>query len=163
MDCETIKSCLCQASWIEYTTLTATICAVIAAGSAFFSYRLSRSINDAIKSDEVVIASKIQHPELKEKEHSKSVLYFTLLNKSQRKASITSLKVFDHKNNEIDVEWSNSIDTLGNVQNSTGVLVLKDSVEVFIRRNDGDSYNFPTTVRIKHSFHENELVITYNP
>jgi len=162
MDCETIKTCLNQMRWIDYTTLIAATSAVIAAVSAFFSYRLSQKIYDEIKSDEVVIASKIQHPELNEPDHSKSVLYFTLLNKSHRKVSITSLKAFDRKGNEIPIEWSDSIDKLGNIQNSTGLLGLKDSVEIFIRRNDGESY-FITNICIKHSFDENELTLTYTP
>ena len=162
MDCETIKTCLNQMRWIDYTTLLATISAVIAAVSAFFSYRLSKNIYDEIKSDEVIVASKIQHPEMNEPDHSKSVLYFTLLNKSHRKVSITSLKAFEKNGNEIPIKWSASIDRLGNIQNPTGLLGLKDSRELFIRRNDGERY-FITNIHIKHSFNENELVLIYNP
>jgi len=163
MDCETIKAGLNQMRWIDFTTLLATISAVIAAGSAFFSHRLSQKIYDGIKSDEVVFASKIQHPELGEHDYAKSVLYFTLLNKSHRKATITSLKSFDHKGNEIDIKWSDSIDHLGNIQHPAGLLGLKDSIEIFIRRSDGESYNFPTTIILKHSFAEKELELTYTP
>jgi hypothetical protein len=162
MDCEVLKSCLGQLRWIDYTTLIATIAAITAAVSAFFSYKLSKKIYDEIKSDEVVVASKIQHPELNENEHSKCVLYFTLLNKSHRKVSITSLKAFDRNGNEIPTKWSDSIDELGNIQNPTELLGLKDSAEIFIRRNDGESY-FITNIRIKHSFNENELALTYTP
>tara|TARA_R110001592_G_scaffold363017_1_gene679320 strand:- start:3559 stop:4047 length:489 start_codon:yes stop_codon:yes gene_type:complete len=162
MDCEIIKICLNQMNWIDYTTLIATIAAIIAAVSAFFSYKLSKKIYDEIKSDEVVVASKVQHPELNENEHSKGVLYFTLLNKSHRKVSITSIKAFDKKGEEIPIQWSDSIDKLGNIQNPTGLLGLKDSTEIFIRRNDGESY-FITNFSLKHSFNENELVLTYTP
>lgn len=149
-------------TWIDYTTLTATIAAIIAAVSAFFSYKLSKKIYDEIKSDEVVVASKIQHPEMNENEHSKCVLYFTLLNKSHRKVSITSIKAFDRAGNEIPIKWSGSIDKFGNIQNPTGLLGLKDSAEIFIRRSDGEDY-FITNFRLKHSFNENELVLTYTP
>ncbi len=46
MASETIQACLDHASWVNYATLVATVCAVIAAGSAFFSYRLSKNIYD---------------------------------------------------------------------------------------------------------------------
>jgi len=162
MDCETIKTCLNQMRWIDYTTLLATVSAVIAASSAFFSHRLSKNIYDEIKSDEVVFASKIQHPDLHEHEHAKSVLYFTLLNKSHRKATITSLQAFENNGDEVDIKWSDSIDHLGNIQQPTGLLGLKDSAEIFIRRTDGGSY-FITTIRIKHSFDENGLELIHTP
>jgi len=162
MDCEIIKDFLNDLSKVNITTLIATVSAVIAAVSAFFSYRLSKRIYDEIKSDEALVASKLQHPDLQEHDHSKSVLYFTLLNKSHRKVTITSIKAFDSKNKEIEIMWSSSIDSLGNIQNPTGLLGLKDSTEIFIRRNDGESY-FITTFHIKHSFDETELVLTYTP
>ncbi|MDO6565376.1 hypothetical protein Q4488_18550 [Amphritea sp. 1_MG-2023] len=161
MDCEIIKDFLSDISKVNIATLIATVSAVIAAASAFFSYRLSKRIYDEIKSDEALVASKLQHPNLQEYDHYKSVLYFTLLNKSHRKVTITSIKAFDRKNNEIEIKWSSSIDSLGNIKNSTGLLGLKDSTEIFIRRNDGESY-FITTFHIKHSFDETELVLDYS-
>lgn len=162
MDCETIKACFNQLGWADYATITASIAAVIAAGSAFFSYRLSKNIYDEIKSDETLISSTIQHPSLAVPQHDQSVIYFTLLNKSHRKASITSLKVFDSKGQKIEVKWSDSTDNLGNIQNPTGLLGLKDSVNIFIRRNDGEKFE-ESKIFIKHTFSNAELELTFNP
>jgi len=165
MDCEIINACLDHVKSIDYTTIFAAISVVIAAIAAcfaIFSYRLSKKIRDEIKSDEVLVASKILHPDLNERDHAQCVIYFTLLNKSHRKASITSLKAFDTKGSEIPVEWSDSIDRLGSIQNPTGLLGLKDSTEIYIRKNDGEGY-FITTIRIKHSFNEAGLELTYFP
>ena len=162
MDFEQIKIFLSGLSLVDSLTIIATLTAILAAVSAFYSYRLSKQIYDEIKSDETILASRVQHPDLKEYDHSKCVLYFTLLNKSQRKASITSIRVLDRQGKEIDVNWSDSIDSLGNIQSPTGLIALKDSTEIFLRRNDGKSF-FIVNIIIKHSFSDEELVIKYEP
>jgi len=147
---------------VDTLTFLATSAAIFAAVSAFYSYRLSKRIYDEVKSDESILASRIQHPELEEYDPSKCVLYFTLLNKSHRKVSITSLKAYERNGDEIEIKWSDSIDSLGNIQNPTGLLGLKDSKEIFIRRNDGQSF-FIVTIHIKHTFSDEELVLNYEP
>lgn len=146
----------------DYATVIAAISAVIAAVSASLSYRLSKKIYDEIKSDEVVVVSKIQHPELNEADHKKSVLYFTVFNKSHRKVSITNLRATDRDGKNIPIKWSTSIDHLGNIENPTGLVGLSDSKEIYIRRNDGESY-FITKIFLKNSFQKNELELTYEP
>lgn len=162
MDCEAITACIDQTRWVDYATLLATVSAVIAAVSAFFSYKLSKNIYDEIKSDETLVASDIHHPGLSEPDHDNSVIYFTLLNKSHRKASITNLKVFDNKQKQIDVKWSDSIDKLGNIQNPSGLLGLKDSSNIYIRRNDGEKF-YAAKIFIKHTFSDKELELTFDP
>jgi len=160
MDYELIRICLSKMGLAEYATVIASISAVIAAVSASFSYRLSKKIYDEIKSDEVVVVSKIQHPELKEADHKKSVLYFTIFNKSHRKVSITKLRATDTDGNNIPIKWSTSIDQHGNIENPTGLVGLSDSKEIYIRRNDGESY-FITKFFLKNSFQKNEIELIY--
>jgi hypothetical protein len=162
MDCEAITACIDQTRWVDYATLLATISAVIAAVSAFFSYQLSKNIYDEIKSDETLVASDVHHPRLGEPDHENSVIYFTIFNKSHRKASITNLKVFDNNQKKIDIEWSDSIDKLGNIQNPSGLLGLKDSSNIYIRRNDGETF-YDAKIFIQHSFSDRELELTFDP
>lgn len=162
MDCESIKQCIGQAPWVDVATAIAAFAAIVAAASAFLSYRLSKNIYDEIKSDEVVIPGPLHHPGLRIKAHDDCVLRCTLFNKSKRKAYINSVKAFDKNQAPIEISWSDSMDDLGNIQNATGMLGLEDSLNLVLRRNDGESFS-TTTLRIKHSFRPDELVISYVP
>ena len=100
MDCESIQRCISQVSLANVATAIATLAAVVAAASAFLSYRLSKNIYDEIKSDEIIIAGPLHHPGLHVKEHDDCVLLCTLFNKSKkRKAYINSVKALDQNNN----------------------------------------------------------------
>lgn len=162
MSCATIQQCLSEVTWIDYSTLTATIAAIVAAASAYFSYTLSKRIYNEIKSDEVIIAGHLHHPGLQDQAHNDCVLRCTLLNKSQRKAYINEVKVFDQSGNQIPITWSSAIDHLGNILNPTGLLGLKDSVDLVIRRNDGKEF-LNSTVQIKHSFNSNAIELQFDP
>jgi hypothetical protein len=162
VDCELIKQCVGQASWVDVATAIATFAAIAAAASAFLSYRLSKNIYDEIKSDEAVIAGPLHHPGLRTREHDDCVLRCTLFNKSKRKAYISSVKAFNNNQEPIEITWSDSMDDLGSIQHATGMLGLRDSLNLVLRRNDGESFS-TTTVRIKHSFSPDELEISYVP
>ena len=162
MDCEAIKACLDQMSWIDYATLVATIAAIIAASSAFFSYRLSKNIYDEIKSDETIIAGELHHPGLQVAEHDQSVLRCTLLNKSHRKSFISSVRAYGKDGEEIPITWSSSIDNLGNIINPTGLLGLEDSIELYLRRNDGEEFK-ECDVHVKHSYSDKLLQLNFEP
>lgn len=162
MDCELIRQCINHASWVNLATAVAAIAAIVAAASAFFSYRLSKDIYKEIKSDEVVIAGPLHHPGLRVKNHDDCVLRCTLFNKSKRKTYISSVEAFDQKGTPIEITWSDSIDELGNIQNPTGLLGLENSVNLVLRRNDGKSFG-ETVVRMKHSFSSDVIDILFEP
>lgn len=162
MDYETIPECLCQTSWVDLTTAMAGIAAILAAVSAFNSYRLSKRIYDEIKSDEVVIAGPLHHLGLFDPEHDQSVLRCTLFNKSRRKAYISSVKAFDENGQSIEIKWSDSADKLGNIVNPTGLIGLENSVNLILRRNDGKSFG-ETVVSVSHSFSSEVLDIVFEP
>ena len=133
MDCESIRQCLSQASWIEVATAIAAFSAILAAVSAFLSYRLSKGIYDEIKSDEVVIAGPLGHPGLPLREHNDCVLRCTLFNKSKRKTYISSVEASDQNGTTIEITWSDLIDEIGNIQNPTGLLGLENSINTDFR------------------------------
>jgi hypothetical protein len=162
MDCELIRQCINQASWVNLATAIAAFAAIIAAACAFLSYRLSNDIYKEIKSDEVVIAGPLHHPDLREPKHSDCVLRCTLFNKSKRKTYISSVEASDSKGLPIKITWSGSMNELGSIQNPTGLLGLENSVNLVLRRNDGKSFE-KTVVCIKHSFSSKVIDVTYDP
>ncbi|MBF6647467.1 hypothetical protein [Methylobacter sp. BlB1] len=163
MENEITKQCVEAISSSEmYTAIASASAAVVAAALAFFSYLLSKKIYDEIKSDEEVIAGPLVHPGLANREHDKCLLMFTLFNKSKRKTHIDSIKAFDSKGDEIEATWSTRIDNVGNIQDPTGLIGVIDNVNVFIRRNDGEKFD-KTTLKIRHSFSDVSLVVTFEP
>jgi len=162
MNCELIRQCIDQAFWVNGATAVAAFSSIVAAASAFMSYRLSKGIYDEIKSDEVVIAGPLNHPGLDVKDHDNCVLRCTLFNKSKRKTYISSVEASDQNGTIIEISWSDSIDRLGNIQNPTGLLGLENSVNLLLRRNDGESFG-KTVVRVKHSFSSDVLDILFDP
>jgi hypothetical protein len=162
MDRELIQQCLNQVSWVNVATAIAAFAAIVAAASAFLSYRLSKGIYDEIKSDEVIIAGPLHHPGLRIPAHDDCVLRCTLFNKSKRKTYINLVEASDLKSTPIEITWSDSIDELGNIQNPTGLLGLENSVNLVLHRNDGKSFD-KTVVRIKHSFSSDVIEILFDP
>jgi len=139
-----------------------TVAVIIAAISALGSYLLSKKIYDEITSDETLIVGELHHIGLREPEHNKSVLRCTLFNKSKRKAYIDSVKAYENNGNEVDVKWSNSCDEFGNIQNPTGLLGIIDSINLVIRRNDGEAF-FYTKIIIKNSFSSDGIEVDFEP
>lgn len=157
-----IKLSLSQIYWGDMATALAAFAAILAAISAFLSYKLSKSIYDEIKSDEIIIAGPLHHPGLAVPQHDDCVLRCTLFNKSKRKTYIKSVETTDQKGTPLEITWSDSIDELGNIQNPTGLLDLENSVNLVLRRNDGKSFE-ETAVYVRHSFSSNILVIKFDP
>lgn len=144
--------------WIVIATSTA----IIAAVSAYLSYRLSRRIYDEIKSDEVIIPGPLHHIGLRNQDHDKCVLRCTLFNKSKRKAYVSSVEAFDSKKSKIKITWSNKHNEYGEILDPTDLLGVEDSVNLVMRRNDGEAFE-KTNVRIKHSLSSDKIELTYDP
>jgi hypothetical protein len=159
---EAVLQCANASIWADVSIAIAASAAIVAAVCAYFSYRLSKRIYDEIRSDEVIIPGPLHHPGLRLPEHDNSVLRCAVFNKSQRKAYINSVEAFDSKNSKIEVTWSDGIDNLGNILNPTGLLGVTDSVNLLMRRNDGQEFG-KTTVFIRHSFSSKKIKILYDP
>lgn len=117
--------------------LIAVSASIFAAGCAYYSYRLSKSIYDEIKNDEVIIVGRLHHPGLTAKEHGNCVIRCGVFNKPPRKAYISGVKALDQNLDQFNVTWSSSISEVGEILKPTGLLGIKDSIEIYIRRNDG--------------------------
>lgn len=133
--------------------------AVVAAASAYQSYRLSRKIYDEIKSDEVIIFGPLHRPQ-GDPRYMKSVLQCTLFNKSHRKAYVGLVEAFDEKGEKIPITWSDSMNHLGNMENPTGLIGFQDSLNLVMRRNDAKEFDI-ATIHIKHSFSPDIVELSY--
>jgi len=137
--------------------LTTAISTLAASISSYVTYRTWR---DA-KSDERLLVSSLQHPELRNHEHSKSVLWCLLLNKSKRKVEILNVSAYDNKNESIRITWSNKINDLGSPQNPSSLIGVVDSEYLFMRRSDGKDFNF-CKLEIHHSFPSSPYKTTFD-
>jgi hypothetical protein len=151
-----VTSEVAMASW------TGAFAAIVASIIAFLSYKLSKCLYEEFKSDEIIIAGPLHHPDLLHKEYRDCVLRCTLFNKSKRKACIYAVEAFDRNGEIIRIKWSNAINDFGDPINPTELLGLVDSVNLVFRRIDGKQFQ-KTDVHIKHSFSSAMLCISFDP
>ena len=147
---------------VDMSTAIAASAAIVAAVCAYLSYRLSKKIYNEVKSDEVIIPGPLHHPGLPILDHDECVLRCAVFNKSKRKAYINSVEAFDSNGDRIEITWSDGMDDLGNILNPTGLLGITDSINLCMRRNDGEEFG-KTTVLIQHSFSARKVEIVYEP
>ena len=140
----------------------AMLAAVVSACYAFLSYRLSKGIQNDLKRDERVVVGPLRHPDLSNENHRHCVVACTLFNKSHRKAFVNSVRALDENREEIDIKWASRIDHLGNPQEPFGVVGVVDSVNLYVRRNDGAEIDY-VALEIKHSFPDSPVAVKYDP
>ena len=148
---------------------TSTFAAIVGALAAFFSarcaflaFRLSQEIHSDLKADEEIIFGEPREPRLAIDNHSRCVIVCTLFNKSRRKAFVESVRAIDEQNEEVPITWSSKIDTLGNPQEPFGLEGLIDSINLWVRRKDGEQINY-MSLKISHSFAGSPATVTFNP
>lgn len=146
----------------EISATIAAVAAIVAAVSAIFSYQLSRRIYNEVKSDEEIIPGPIHRVGLQEQDHDDALVRITLFNKSARKAYVTQIKVIDQDDQQTSVTWSNSISSLGKIENPTGLLGIINSENIYIRQNSGSKFRV-ITVFITHSHSKEPLVVKFDP
>lgn len=140
---------------------SAALAAIMSAGTAFLSYRLSRAIRDETKSDERIVVGKISHANLQTRAHARCVLQVPLFNKSKRKACITALTAYDSSSKEIRIAWSEAFDTLGNILAPGDLVAITDVKTIHIRRIGGEPF---TCARLlfTHSFSEEKEIAIFD-
>ncbi len=144
------------------TATFSALMAVFSAATAFRSYLLAKSIQEDAKSDERIFIRKVSHPGLNVRQNSDCVLQIPLFNKSKRKACITDLTVYDSKGKSIPVAWSDEIDDLGNVENRGHLVGLTDARTVYVRRIDGERFQY-ARILLAHSFSQSKEIIIFDP
>ena len=149
-------------TWLAATAIAAMLAAMFSACCAFLSYRLSKSIQDDLKADEIVVAGPLLNPSLPNESHSNCVVVCTLFNKSRRKAYVRSVRAMNEDREEMDISWGSSIDRHGNPEEPFGLVGLIDSVNLYVRRKDGEELDY-ISLEIGHSFSDSPETVVYNP
>lgn len=143
------------------TGIMSALAAVFSAVAAFLSFKLARSIQDELKSDETLISGVIGHPALKERSHADAIVQIPVFNKSKRKAYIDALAVYDRNGQPIEVTWSDKIDDCGNPSDPSKLIGIIDFTTVYVRRNDGEKFTY-ARILFKHSFSETRCVAVFD-
>lgn len=139
----------------------AALAAIFSGICAFLSYRLSRALWNELKSDERLLASEPIHPRIQYQAHSLSVLYFTLFNKSKRKVFLTAIHVKASSGDEIEVDWSDHINSCGNPIAPGQIVGVVDSTPVYIRKRDGQPINV-ALIEVHHSFPDSPTIVEFD-
>ena len=150
----------CSQCSSTFTASISSVAAIFSAICAFLAFRLSRKIQNELKSDEIIVFGPLQEPPLQHRSHRKCVVGCAVFNKSRRKAYITSVQASDDSGKEIGIKWSSSIDKVGNPENPVHLIGLVDSANLFIRRNDGLAID-EMVLKISHSFPTSPEIIEY--
>lgn len=145
----------------EVTSIASVLAAVFSGWCAYLSYKLSAKLREEMKSDEMLIASKLIHPGLATRAHDDAVITCTLFNKSKRKGFVSEVKAYDSKNNPIAITWSNQIDPYGNPLRPCELIGIVDTENLFIRENMGEEISF-CRLEIYHSFSTAPLVAVFD-
>jgi hypothetical protein len=143
------------------TTILAMLAAIFAGYAAWLSYRLAKSIRDELKSDEVLVAGVLHNPDLRHPDHQNAVLQTTIFNKSKRKAFIHAVTVTDHRGREIEVDWADRIDDVGNPQGGSNLIGVVDSTQLCIRNRLGEAFR-DVSVEVSHSLPNSPLRLKYS-
>ena len=145
-----------------FTAALSGLAAAFSAGTAYRSYKLARSIQEDVRSDERIVIGKISNPGLATRAHADCVLRVPLFNKSKRKACVTDLTVYDSNGRPIAVSWSGAIDHLGNVQDPGNLVGIADEKTIYARRNDGKQFEYARFL-FAHSFSQVKEVAIFDP
>ena len=145
-----------------FTAVVGALAAIFSARCAFLAYHLSRKIQDDLKSDEEIIVGPLLNPHLSNENQSNSVIVCTLFNKSRRKSYVHSVCATDEEGEKIDIKWASSINQVGNPQEPFCLEGLIDSVDLYVRRKDGEEIDY-MSLEISHSFPDSPATVVYNP
>ena len=128
---------------------------------AFLPYRLSGRIQNDLESDERLVVGPLQKPDLANAGHGHSVVACTLFNKSRRKVYVDGVRALDENREEIAIKWASRINHRGNPLEPFGLLGMVDSINLYVRRNDGEEIDY-MALTIEHSFPDSPAIVVYD-
>lgn len=146
----------------EITSVASVMAAVFSSLCAWFSFKLAAKIRNEMKSDEILIVSKLEHPRLANEEHAYCVLTCLLFNKSKRKSYIRKITAYDRRNLPMAITWSNQIDDHGNPVNPRELIGILDTERLCLRENMGKEIEY-CRLEIQHSFSPDPTIAIYDP
>ena len=148
--------------FIQLTSVASVAAAVFSGICAWLSFKLSIKIRDELKSDEIIIASKLINPGLSTPSHDDCVIFCTLFNKSKRKTFVNKVEAFNTSGKMISITWSGTITQLGNPIKPCELIGIVDTHELFVRKDDGKEME-DCLLKIHHSFSSSPLNVMFSP
>jgi len=145
-------------------SLIFTIFAILLLLASLFTHRKETKKKKEIIPDvdpNSLVVSKLQHPDLREHDHSACVVGCTIVNKSGQMATINKVNAYDHKDNPIQITWSNQISELGNPINPCELIGIKDTETLFLRENMGKEIEY-CKLEIFHSFSAKPITVIFD-
>jgi hypothetical protein len=143
----------------------ATISAIAAGVSALcaaLTYRQLKKAKAEKDAEDQLVAGRPAHPKLLQQDHSQAVVFFALVNKSQKKAYVTDVLAFDGRGQKIDITWSDQIDEFGGPIAPSHLVNVVNSCHIYVRQNSGEWFSF-VQLKIFHSLNNSPLVIALDP
>lgn len=135
----------------------ALVSAAVAGFSVWHSYRVEKRLT----ADERCVFGPPKHPDLREHEHQRSVLCVAVVNLGRRRAIVTEVSAVDARNLPIEVSWSNEIDDCGNPLRRLDLFAIESEAILYVRRDDGVSFEEGTVLTIRHSQSRTPNVLTF--
>lgn len=89
--------------WTPLITVFSMLAAILSGICAWLSYRPAMSIRSELKSDEIIVTGTLHNPVLDHPDQQNCVIQTTVFNKSKRKAFISRVRVYNNKNEAIEV------------------------------------------------------------
>ena len=146
--------------------IAASISAIGALASGVFalwSYFNEKRIRTELKADEKLLFGTPHNPSfIQLADHRDCVLEIPIHNVStSKRAFVTNLQAFNRKGEAVNVAWSGSTDELGNITNQGELLRVEDSVNLYLRANDGECINY-LSIKIFHTFSRTAQGVTFD-
>lgn len=130
---------------------------------ALWSYFNQRKIQTELKADEKLLFGTPHNPDyIQLADHRHCVLEIPTHNVStSKRAFITNLLAYNRKGETVDITWSDCSDELGNIADQGGLLSVEDSMNLYLRANDGECIEY-LSIKIFHTFSRTADTVTFD-
>ena len=151
---------------IEMTAaFISSVAAIVSIISAIKSHMSAAELRREDKAAEELIAGELHFPNLVgsiDRNHVEAVLHVTMFNRSKKKkAYVNKVQAYTSSGKEVEINWSNQIDHLGNVLNPGKLIEIADSAELYLRATDSRRFD-DIAIKIFHTFSKSALSLNFN-
>ena len=128
-----------------------------------FIYTVTRDVVGTVRwnANRKLDFGKPRHPDLVNPEHSDSVIFFEVVNRSEGKAFVTSVRALDYWDNETRISYSTRIDDCGNQKRAANIVPITDSTEIYVSRKDGEPIDY-MRLEVQHSFSNKPVTVVFD-
>lgn len=121
-------------------------------------------VGASIPFSDILVVSELHHPDLRDPRYSSSVLWCSIVNKSDVIVTINNVIAYDSADRLLPIAWSSGLkDDLGNLSDFTGLLAIKakETASVYLRHRHSKSI-FICKIEIYHSLSDKPITKTFD-